>query len=75
MGVSLPDGDEAIRAGAAAVGVGDEMVPGDALTRRDFAEITRRARLSRRSSAPEGRWGVRGSPSGPSRARMSDRRE
>jgi hypothetical protein len=33
---------EAIRAGAAAVGVDDETVPGDALARRDFAEIARR---------------------------------
>jgi 2-dehydro-3-deoxyphosphogluconate aldolase/(4S)-4-hydroxy-2-oxoglutarate aldolase len=41
-GISLANVGEFIRAGAAAVGVDDEMVPGDALARRDFAEIARR---------------------------------
>jgi 2-dehydro-3-deoxyphosphogluconate aldolase/(4S)-4-hydroxy-2-oxoglutarate aldolase len=40
--ISLANVGDFIRAGAAAVGVGDEMVPGDAVARRDFAEITRR---------------------------------
>ena len=41
-GISLANVGEFTRAGAAAVGVDDEMVPGDALARRDFAEIARR---------------------------------
>jgi 2-dehydro-3-deoxyphosphogluconate aldolase/(4S)-4-hydroxy-2-oxoglutarate aldolase len=41
-GISLANVGEFIRAGAAAVGVDEEMVPGDALARRDFAEIARR---------------------------------
>jgi 2-dehydro-3-deoxyphosphogluconate aldolase/(4S)-4-hydroxy-2-oxoglutarate aldolase len=43
-GVSLETVAEFVRSGAAAVGVGGEMVPRDLLTRRDFAEISRRAR-------------------------------
>jgi 2-keto-3-deoxy-6-phosphogluconate aldolase len=35
---------DAIRAGAAAVGVGDEIVSKDLLAQREFSEITRRAR-------------------------------
>jgi 2-dehydro-3-deoxyphosphogluconate aldolase/(4S)-4-hydroxy-2-oxoglutarate aldolase len=43
-GVTLENVAEFIRAGAAAVGVGGEMIPRDLLARRDFPEITRRAR-------------------------------
>lgn len=42
-GVSLETAPAFIRAGAAALGVGGEMVSRDLLARRDFAEITRRA--------------------------------
>jgi 2-dehydro-3-deoxyphosphogluconate aldolase/(4S)-4-hydroxy-2-oxoglutarate aldolase len=43
-GISLENVGEFIRAGAAAVGVGDEMVPKDALAGREFSDITRRTR-------------------------------
>jgi 2-dehydro-3-deoxyphosphogluconate aldolase/(4S)-4-hydroxy-2-oxoglutarate aldolase len=43
-GVSLENVEDFIRAGAAAVGVGGEMVPKDLVERRAFDEITRRAR-------------------------------
>lgn len=42
-GISLQNVGDFIRAGAAAVGVGDEMVPKDLLAQREFSEITRRA--------------------------------
>lgn len=43
-GVSLENVEAFIIAGAAAVGVGGEMVPKDLLARRAFGEITKRAR-------------------------------
>jgi 2-dehydro-3-deoxyphosphogluconate aldolase/(4S)-4-hydroxy-2-oxoglutarate aldolase len=43
-GVSLETAEAFVQAGAAALGVGGEMVPRDLLARGDFAEIARRAR-------------------------------
>ncbi|MFI5338352.1 MAG: bifunctional 4-hydroxy-2-oxoglutarate aldolase/2-dehydro-3-deoxy-phosphogluconate aldolase [Candidatus Methylomirabilales bacterium] len=43
-GISLQNVGDFIRAGAAAVGVGDEIVSKDLLAQREFSEITRRAR-------------------------------
>jgi 2-dehydro-3-deoxyphosphogluconate aldolase/(4S)-4-hydroxy-2-oxoglutarate aldolase len=43
-GVSLENVEGFIRAGAAAVGVGGEMAPGELLARRAFGEVTKRAR-------------------------------
>lgn len=43
-GISLENIGDFIYAGAAAVGAGEEMIPGDALARQDRAEIKRRAR-------------------------------
>jgi 2-dehydro-3-deoxyphosphogluconate aldolase/(4S)-4-hydroxy-2-oxoglutarate aldolase len=43
-GVSLENVEAFIAAGAAAVGVGGEMVPKEVLARREFGEITARAR-------------------------------
>ena len=45
-GTSLENVGDFIRAGAAAVGVGDGILSKDLLARRDFAEITRRARAA-----------------------------
>jgi 2-dehydro-3-deoxyphosphogluconate aldolase/(4S)-4-hydroxy-2-oxoglutarate aldolase len=42
-GISLENVGDFIRAGAAAVGVGDQMISKDLLARREFSEITRRA--------------------------------
>ncbi len=43
-GISLANIGDFIYAGAAAVGVGEDMIPGDSLARQDRAEIKRRAR-------------------------------
>ena len=50
-GVSLQTAETFIHAGAAALGVGGEMVSRDLLARRDFAEITLRARAFARAVA------------------------
>lgn len=50
-GVSLETAETFIQAGAAALGVGGEMVSRDLLARRDFAEITLRARAFARAVA------------------------
>lgn len=60
-GVSLENVSAFIQAGAAAVGVGGEMVSRDLLTRRAFAEITSRARgfsEAVRRARQEAQWAV-----------------
>ena len=59
---------DAIRAGAAAVGVGDEIVSKDLLAQREFSEITRPARafveaVQLPSSKPIRRWAPPGKDS------------